>query len=51
MARVETEVPTEWKKKLKQIGKEKGNTSTRQLLRDAIYDTYIKPDKKQLEGK
>lgn len=50
MVRVETEVPTEWKKKLKQIGKEKGNTSTRQLLRDAIYNMYIKPSKKQPES-
>lgn len=42
-ARLETEVPDKWREILEEIGKERGNTSKRQLIREAIYNTHIKP--------
>jgi len=45
MARVEAEVPEEWKKKLISISK-KRDTPQRQLVKDAVYQTYIKKSEK-----
>ena len=47
MARVESQIPESWDKKLEQIKKERA-TPKRQLVKDAIYLTYIKP--KDSEG-
>ena len=45
MARVEAEVPEEWKKKLISISK-KRDTPQRQLVKDAVYEAYIKKSEK-----
>jgi hypothetical protein len=42
MARVDAQIPKSWDQKLESIKKER-NTPKRQLVKDAIYLTYIKP--------
>ncbi len=47
MPRIDTEIPQSWMDKIKKIMKEKGIKSKRQMLRNAIYDSYIKEEEKQ----
>ena len=47
MARIDTNIPDSWMDILKRIMKEKGVKSKRQMLRTAIYETYIKNDDKK----